>query len=66
MEFEFQVQNVKCQGCASTIREGLGQHSQVRNVQVEVPSGRVVVETAGAVREELSRMLKELGYPERV
>lgn len=65
MEFEFQVQNVKCQGCASAIREGLGQHSQVREVQVDVPTGRVVVETAGDIREELSGMLKALGYPEK-
>lgn len=65
MEFQFQVQNVKCQGCASAIREGLAQHSQVREVQVDVPTGRVVVETTGDVRKELSGMLRELGYPEK-
>lgn len=64
MELEFQVQNVKCQGCASAIRAGLGQHAQVREVQVDVSNGRVTVETAGNIRGELSRMLKELGYPE--
>jgi len=63
MELEFQVQNVKCQGCASAIREGLGQHPQVRGVQVDVPTGRITVETAGDVRGELSGMLRELGYP---
>ncbi len=65
MELQFQVQNVKCQGCASAIRDGIGQHPQVRDVQVDVPTGRVVVETTGDVREELSGMLKGLGYPEK-
>lgn len=65
MELEFLVHNVKCQGCASAIRERLGQHPQVREVQVDVPTGRVTVETAGDVRGELSEMLKELGYPEQ-
>lgn len=65
MKLEFQVQNVKCQGCASAIREGLGQHPQVREVRVDVPTGQVIVETTEDVRKELNRMLKELGYPEK-
>ena len=65
MELEFQVQNVKCQGCASTIREGLGKHPQVQAVRVDVPTGQVIVETTGEVRGELSGMLKKLGYPEK-
>ena len=65
MELEFQVQNVKCQGCASAIREGLGKHPQVRAVRVEVPTGQVIVETTGEMRGELSGLLKELGYPEK-
>jgi copper chaperone len=65
MKLEFQVQNVKCQGCASAIREGLGQHPQVREVRVDVPTGQVIVETTEDVRKELSGMLRELGYPEK-
>lgn len=65
MELEFQVQNVKCPGCASAIREGLGQHPQVQAVRVDVPTGQVIVETTGEVREALSGLLKELGYPEK-
>jgi len=65
MEFEFQVQNVKCQGCASAIRAGLGQNPGVQEVQVDVPTGRVTVQAAGDIRAELSGMLSELGYPEK-
>jgi copper chaperone len=65
MEFEFQVQNVKCQGCASAIRAGLGQNPGVREVQVDVPTGRVMVQAENDIRAELGAALKELGYPEK-
>ena len=65
MKIEIEVQNVKCQGCASAIREGLGKNPQVRDVQVDVPTGRVTVEAAEDVQGELSAALKALGYPEK-
>jgi copper chaperone len=65
MEFAFQVQNVKCQGCASAIRTGLGGNPAVREVQVDISTGRVTVRAEGDVRAELSAALKELGYPEK-
>lgn len=68
MEFEFQVQNVKCQGCASAIRAGLGQNpgvQEVQEVQVDVPTGRVTVQAENDIRAELGAALKELGYPEK-
>lgn len=65
MKLEFFAQNIKCQGCASAIREGLSQHPQVQEVRVEAPTGQVIVETTEDIRKELSRMLKELGYPEK-
>ncbi|MDG4597963.1 MAG: heavy-metal-associated domain-containing protein [Candidatus Contendobacter sp.] len=64
MKFEFTVQNVKCGGCASAIQAGLHQDARVREVAVDVPTGRVTVETEGS-RAELSAALQALGYPER-
>jgi copper chaperone len=66
MKFDFTVQNVKCGGCASAIQTGLRQDARVREVAVDVPTGRVTVETDGDSRAELSEALKTLGYPERV
>ena len=64
MKFEFTVQNVKCGGCASAIQTGLRQDARVREVAVDVPTGRVTVETEGDhSRAELSTALKTLGYP---
>lgn len=64
MEFEFRVRNVKCDGCASAIRAGLGKHPRVREVRVDVPTGRVNVQTDGDIRAELGAALRDLGYPE--
>ena len=52
MKFEFTVQNVKCGGCASAIQTGLRQDARVREVTVETPTGRVMVETEGEIRAE--------------
>lgn len=65
MKIEIEAQNIKCQGCASTIRDGLGKNPQVRDVQVDVPTGRVTVEAEQDVRAELSATLQALGYPEK-
>ena len=65
MTFEFMVQNVKCGGCASAIQTGLRQDARVREVTVDVPTGRVMVETEGDNRAELSTALETLGYPEK-
>lgn len=65
MELEFFAQNIKCDGCASAIRAGLGKHPHVRDVQVETPTGRVRVQADSDIRAELTRILQDLGYPER-
>ncbi|MBK8182691.1 MAG: heavy-metal-associated domain-containing protein [Candidatus Competibacteraceae bacterium] len=65
MEFEFLAQNIKCGGCANAIRTGLGHHAQVRDVQVDVPTGRVTVRADSDIRTELSAALAALGYPEQ-
>jgi copper chaperone CopZ len=65
VELEFLAQNVKCNGCASAIRAGLGKHSQVREVRVDVPTGRVTVRADADIRAELGAALNDLGYPEK-
>ncbi|MFO1371544.1 MAG: heavy-metal-associated domain-containing protein [Candidatus Competibacteraceae bacterium] len=65
MELEFWVQNIKCNGCASAIRNGLGKYPQVRDVQVDVPTGQVTVTTDNNIRAELGVALRDLGYPEK-
>lgn len=64
MQETLQVQNVKCGGCVSAIREGLLTMNGVTQVQVDIPTGMVTVEGANLSRPALSEKLAQLGYPE--
>jgi copper chaperone len=60
----FIVKNVKCSGCASTIRRALTRVPGVREVRIEIAGARVQVEGVELSRAELGRTLCALGYPE--
>ena len=60
----FMVQKVKCDGCATNIREGLLKLLGIDSVEVEVSTGQVTVNGAQLSREELAGKLAALGYPE--
>ena len=67
VEMIFYVQNVKCQGCASAIQNGLNQDPRVGQVIVDVPQGMVAIETADDLpRQEVANTLDKLGYPEKI
>jgi copper chaperone CopZ len=61
----FDVANIKCGGCASTIVEGLQKMAGIQDVQVDIAEGRVKVTGAGLTRQLLQNKLAELGYPVR-
>ena len=65
METEkFQVKNVKCGGCADTIRRGLLNIAGVRDVAVVIQGGEVTVSGEELDRAALAEKLGQLGYPE--
>ena len=65
METEtFTVQNVRCQGCVSAIRDGLAQLPGVEAVEVSIDEGRVTVRGRNLDRAALAEKLGALGYPE--
>ena len=64
--FLFQVDNLKCGGCASTIRKRLGMLPFVSTVMVEPEEGTVFVTHDGSgTRDEVAALLHTLGYPEQ-
>ncbi|MFP4132211.1 heavy-metal-associated domain-containing protein [Thiohalospira sp.] len=65
MSETFDVDNVKCGGCAAAIRDGLAEVAGVESVEVDVATGRVEVAGSGLDRGELATRLAGLGYPER-
>jgi copper chaperone len=60
----FVVNNVKCGGCVSAIREGLLAIAGVNDVSVEIQDGEVTVSGEPLDRAALARKLDQLGYPE--
>jgi copper chaperone len=65
MNETFEVENVKCGGCAAAIRDGLAGMAGVESVEVDIATGRVDIVGSGLDRGEIGARLAELGYPER-
>ncbi len=58
-----EVENIKCGGCAGSIRKGLAALEGVRTVEVDIDGGVVEVEAPEAQRDEIVRKLASMGYP---
>ncbi len=61
------VENLKCHGCANTIRKELAWIGEVIGVNVSVDKSLVKVDYAGKnrMREIFVEKLRKLGYPEK-
>ncbi len=44
MKHEIEVENIKCGGCANTIKGKLGALDGVSDVQVDIENGRITLE----------------------
>ncbi len=64
MAFSVQVENIKCGGCANTIRKKVVEIEGVSAAEVDVEQGLVTVEADEAVREAVVAALLKAGYPE--
>lgn len=61
---EIIIANLKCNGCASTIKKELLQLDGVSNVDVDVEKDAVNVSYEKVSRENIINKLYSLGYPE--
>lgn len=69
MSIQISVENIKCGGCASSIRKQLQAISAVESVEVDVENGLVTAQileasNSDALRSELVAKLLKMGYPE--
>ena len=64
MSYTIAVENIKCDGCASSIRSKLTEQELVRTVEVDVEQGEVHVEGNPEWREQVAVALAKMGYPE--
>lgn len=60
----FSVLNVKCGGCANTIKEALNKLDAVQDTDVVIDSGTVTVQGEDLDRARIAETLKQIGYPE--
>lgn len=61
------VDNIKCHGCANTIKKEIGKLNGVENVEVNPVDGTVKIsyESRKNIRDVFLKKLRKLGYPEK-
>ena len=64
MAYQVNVENIKCGGCASTIRSRLEELDGVGKIDVEIDLGAVIVDAPDDTRAAVTAKLLKLGYPE--
>jgi copper chaperone len=64
MKTSFEIQNLKCGGCANTIRKNLTQIAGVENIEIDVEQNAVHFETASEqLINKVQDTLHKIGYP---
>ena len=58
------VENIKCGGCASSIKKKLVEAFNTDTVEVDVEQGLVSLDIEDAERDAATQVLLDLGYPE--
>ncbi|MFM0648950.1 cation transporter [Paraburkholderia bryophila] len=61
MTIEFQVEGMSCQHCVAAVTNAIREHDEAAQVQVDLASGRVVVESAQSA-DALKGAIDEAGY----
>lgn len=61
MTIEFQVEGMSCQHCVAAVTNAIREHDGTAQVQVDLASGRVAVESAQPA-ETLKTAIDEAGY----
>lgn len=64
MAFSIEVENIKCGGCANTIRKRVMELAGVSHAEVLVEQGMVRVEADDSLRAAVVEALLQAGYPE--
>jgi len=59
----YQIQNVKCNGCAHTLKEKLRPFFGDVEVDLERDPREITLDIEENQRNQLSKVLKEIGYP---
>ena len=64
METKIYIENLKCGGCAATIKKGILSVDGVSDITVNVDESLVEVSTENDVVDAVKEKLSKMGYPE--
>jgi copper chaperone len=64
MAYQIQVENIKCGGCANTIRTKISELDGIDSVDVDIAEGTVSIAGSDDTRTAAIAKLLKLGYPE--
>ena len=64
MKAEIQIENLKCGGCASTIKKGILAIEGVSEIDIDIEKSIVSITSEIENVEEIKLKLSKLGYPE--
>lgn len=64
MAYDISVENIKCGGCANTIMSKLDAMDVIDSCEVDIENGIVTIDGDAAHKEEVTKLLLNLGYPE--
>ena len=64
MSLSIQVENIKCGGCANSIKKRLMDEARVSTVEIDVENGRVSIDGENLDRDAIAAHLLKMGYPE--
>lgn len=58
------IENLKCGGCANTIKKGVLSIENVESIDVNIESSELTIEMSKDVSSTVKEKLSKLGYPE--
>jgi len=64
MSLSIEVENIKCGGCANSIKKGLMDEAGVSTVEIDVENGMVSIDGENLDRDAIAEHLLKMGYPE--
>ncbi|HOU97438.1 MAG TPA: heavy-metal-associated domain-containing protein [Bacteroidales bacterium] len=67
MKITIEIENLKCKGCANTIKKSISKMNGVKNVEVVFEPESVAIEydEKEVNRDDFVQLLSKLGYPEK-
>lgn len=65
MQVQFDVENIKCGGCAGTIKKKLMEDERISHVGVNIEQGVVIIDADSDASEDWRSSLLNMGYPEK-